>query len=312
MRKIFLGILAVSMMLVSCSKDDDNDSDEPKKIEEEEVKLPMPEIVHEAVDLGLPSGIKWASMNIGAASESEIGYFFAWGETVGFGTSAADGRPFFLSDYKWNDASAGYTLWYGFTKYQIADGADGQIICDASGQTVYETDAETGEVKKDEEGNPVPSKNPASLWYQDGKFVGDNKTILDDVDDAAQVLWGNGWRMPTGAEVKELCDNCTSEWAVVDGVRGKLMKSKINGNSIFLPAGGDRGQKEAHWRGEQGYYWASTLKSTVTEDGVGASTGFADMLWFSEENVEKKQAETEPLAHYARRFGGRNIRPVRK
>lgn len=32
------------------------------------------------VDLGLPSGILWASCNIGASSPSEVGDYFAWGE----------------------------------------------------------------------------------------------------------------------------------------------------------------------------------------------------------------------------------------
>ena len=35
----------------------------------------------EAVDLGLPSGTRWASMNVGASSPEEYGDFFAWGET---------------------------------------------------------------------------------------------------------------------------------------------------------------------------------------------------------------------------------------
>lgn len=34
----------------------------------------------EAVDLGLPSGLKWASCNIGATSPEECGDYFAWGE----------------------------------------------------------------------------------------------------------------------------------------------------------------------------------------------------------------------------------------
>lgn len=36
---------------------------------------------HEWVDLGLPSGVKWASYNIGAASPTEFGDYYAWGET---------------------------------------------------------------------------------------------------------------------------------------------------------------------------------------------------------------------------------------
>lgn len=36
---------------------------------------------HEWVDLGLPSGTKWATMNVGANSPSDYGSYFAWGET---------------------------------------------------------------------------------------------------------------------------------------------------------------------------------------------------------------------------------------
>ena len=35
----------------------------------------------EAVDLGLPSGIKWASCNVGATKPEEYGGYYAWGET---------------------------------------------------------------------------------------------------------------------------------------------------------------------------------------------------------------------------------------
>lgn len=36
---------------------------------------------HDWVDLGLPSGTKWATTNIGANSPSDYGSYFAWGET---------------------------------------------------------------------------------------------------------------------------------------------------------------------------------------------------------------------------------------
>lgn len=36
---------------------------------------------HEYVDLGLPSGLKWATCNLGAASPEEYGGYYAWGET---------------------------------------------------------------------------------------------------------------------------------------------------------------------------------------------------------------------------------------
>lgn len=36
---------------------------------------------HEYVDLGLPSGILWATCNVGASRPEECGDYFAWGET---------------------------------------------------------------------------------------------------------------------------------------------------------------------------------------------------------------------------------------
>lgn len=36
---------------------------------------------HEWVDLGLPSGLKWATCNVGASSPEEYGNYYAWGET---------------------------------------------------------------------------------------------------------------------------------------------------------------------------------------------------------------------------------------
>lgn len=44
---------------------------------------------HEYVDLGLPSGVKWGTCNVGAGSATETGDYFAWGET----------KP--KSDYSW-------------------------------------------------------------------------------------------------------------------------------------------------------------------------------------------------------------------
>ena len=32
------------------------------------------------VDLGLPSGLKWAKCNVGAEKETDYGYYFMWGD----------------------------------------------------------------------------------------------------------------------------------------------------------------------------------------------------------------------------------------
>ena len=40
-----------------------------------------PTVTPEYVDLGLPSGVKWATFNVGATKPEEYGDYFAWGET---------------------------------------------------------------------------------------------------------------------------------------------------------------------------------------------------------------------------------------
>lgn len=37
---------------------------------------------HEWVDLGLPSGLKWATCNVGASTPDDYGDYFAWGDTI--------------------------------------------------------------------------------------------------------------------------------------------------------------------------------------------------------------------------------------
>ena len=54
---------------------------------------------HEYVDLGLPSGLKWATMNVGASKPEEYGDYFAWGETQ-------PKSSYSWSTYKWCNGSS--------------------------------------------------------------------------------------------------------------------------------------------------------------------------------------------------------------
>ena len=68
---------------------------------------------YEYVDLGLPSGTKWAIMNVGADSPEDYGDYFAWGETT-------PKSRYNWSTYKWR--TSGMPSWNGVNKYTIADG----------------------------------------------------------------------------------------------------------------------------------------------------------------------------------------------
>ena len=76
---------------------------------------------HDYVDLGLPSGTLWATMNVGATSETGYGLYFQWGDTQGYTASqvgsGAGKKAFRWADYKWT-GDGGYT----FTKYNVTDG----------------------------------------------------------------------------------------------------------------------------------------------------------------------------------------------
>ena len=60
---------------------------------------------YEFVDLGLPSGLKWATCNVGATKPEDFGLYFAWGETQGY-TGITDEKQFSWSDYKLCDGSS--------------------------------------------------------------------------------------------------------------------------------------------------------------------------------------------------------------
>ena len=111
-------------------------------------------------------------------------------------------------------------------------------------------------------------------WYQNNNYSGytkyctrsdygyngfvDNKTELDPEDDAAYVNWGSSWRMPSVEQIQELCDNCTWQWTQRNGVNGQLVTGP-NGNTLFLPAAGDRWEESLPGAGSNGWYWSRTL-----------------------------------------------------
>ena len=160
------------------------------------------------VDLGLPSGLKWAKCNVGAEKETDYGYYFQWGDI--------------------EDKSNADCSW------------DSYKYCNWSYETLtkYNNDTSYGE-------------NP------------DNITVLETVDDAASQIMGGDWRMPTQTEIQELLENTENEW-VEDfngsGVNGRKFSSKINGNSIFIPAAGICCDGSVDYVGYYGDVWSSSLK----------------------------------------------------
>lgn len=71
---------------------------------------------HEWVDLGLPSGTKWATCNIGASSPGDYGKFYAWGQTTWHSQNTVDTYEYYNKNIAVWDISAttydiAYTTW---------------------------------------------------------------------------------------------------------------------------------------------------------------------------------------------------------
>ena len=89
----------------------------------------------------------------------------------------------------------------------------------------------------------------------------DDLTTLEKEDDAAYAALGGKFRLPTLAEMDALL-SLTKEW-VTDyngsGING--CKFTGNGNTLFLPAAGDRNYTTLYNAGYNGQYWSSSLST---------------------------------------------------
>ena len=81
----------------------------------------------EYVDLGLPSGVKWAKCNLGASKPTDYGDYYAWGETE-------PKAEYTWANYKW--MQTGQSDWKHITKYTVADGQTAGIWYDAGGNFI--------------------------------------------------------------------------------------------------------------------------------------------------------------------------------
>ncbi len=123
-----------------------------------------------------------------------------------------------------------------------------------------------GATKPQEQGSfyawgEVTSKNCynwGSYQYTDerGEVMSLYADIAGTEYDAATYNWGMAWQMPTVEQLKELVENTTSQWTVLDGVKGLKFTAK-NGNILFLPAAGCRWDYSHYDAGVYGNYWSS-------------------------------------------------------
>lgn len=201
----------------------------------------------------------WAETNIGAEKPEDYGYYFWWGDTVG---------------YK-----------YEFGAWVASDGSARNFKFDEKNTSTY---------------GKYPEELKSEGWItKDG--------VLAPKHDAAHVHRGDGWRMPTDRELKDLTKKCDWTRTTKNCVEGFVVRGRgeYASASIFLPSAGEGlGTSLVDFGSDCCFYWSSVLSSGGHDHGdcgawfLNAASG-DPFLRFPYPRMEK---------HY--RYRGRTIRPV--
>lgn len=104
----------------------------------------------------------------------------------------------------------------------------------------------------------VKAKERRFTWSQ-YKATERYGNLTSDID-AAKACLGEYYHIPTKDDFEELLAFCESIITInYNGtmVAGRILTSKINGNSIFLPAAGRCSFSSLQYVGESGMYWSS-------------------------------------------------------
>ena len=182
------------------------------------------------VDMGLPSGLRWAIANLDATTQSGFaevdgkpspfkyeGTFFSWGNTEGHNPISES-----AFSYDWgtgNDGPYAHTPGAALT-------ANAGLSYDAARAIL---------------GAPyrLPTTEEFAELFANIDYVqADGETVID----ASQA----------------------NKLVTVNNIMGIYLKSKINGKRLFFPCSGNGYGSSWNYRGSNGYYWSSSLYSATS------------------------------------------------
>lgn len=175
------------------------------------------------VDLGLPSGVKWAKKSIDLTQNdhfaaSEFQYectFFSWGNKEGYNPTSTS-----AFSYDWGTSNDG--------PYASTMGAK------LTGNIPLSQDTARAAL-----GNPwrMPTTEEFVELINNCDFIDANGNVI-----------GSG---------------VTDKRVTVNGIVGIYLQSKINGNRIFFACSGDGNGTSWYSRGSNGHYWSGSVNSTT-------------------------------------------------
>ncbi len=128
-----------------------------------------------------------------------------------------------------------------------------------------------------------------------GLYVKTPQNITGTQYDIATAKWGQGWRIPSKEDWKELIEKC--KWTKENAfhVYGYRVEGP-NGNSIFLPNTGLR-YGEAISNTDAGYYWTSEMAQNNRECAC---------YYYFDREMHNESVDTRTFV-----YSGRAVRPIR-
>ena len=143
-------------------------------------------------------------------------------------------------------------------------------------------------------------------FYNNGSYTEYTRAgdILEPSDDAANVILGGDWKLPTPdiwKELKEVCRtmNYSAYFTPINGCKGcQVMRMTGNIQYIFLPAAGHIAQTWFNSYGSKGYYWTGTAYG-------------GELAWHLGIDPDKSFNSAIDAQSWYLRSWGYSVRPVR-
>ena len=194
------------------------------------------------VDMGLPSGVKWAARDIdltkpGGFCDTPFTYmksFFSWGNIDGHNPITAS-----AFDYNWGSVNETEPYY------------EGQPYGDTPGNTL------TGNIAVGEDFDAARA-NLGAPWRM--------PTNTEFGELFANIIY-------IDANGNEVDTTATDKRVMVNGVMGLYIQSKINGARLFFSCSGNGLGRSWSSRGSSGGYWSSAWRSARNARGLSFSSG---------------------------------------
>lgn len=187
--------------------------------------IPEP-VTYEDVDLGLPSGLKWADKNIGAENPWDNGLYFSWGNVEGHAV----------------DENGNVTDGYSFDETTYASTLGGQF----TGSTLdAEHDAAAANMGSDWR-MPTVNETDELVNNTDHYYIGEDGSIVAGPFDHTTDSSDKGL---DGSKLRSICFV----------KKGEEFDYNVRGNFIEIPFAGYCGDSLVRQEGFYGYVWSSSV-----------------------------------------------------